>query len=168
MGSLQFDCPLCCNETFTSQQSLRYHLLSIIDNLRCTVCSSRFDTIYELAKHLDGECGTDAPNSNNFERVQIKIEQDEASTNNDDLSNSILAKALLSPKKNISQGKATVEDNNEEQVSDTNENKNEEDEDMYSCSSCGVSFSSIADHINKYHTGQEVVIEVMFISSKYK
>lgn len=161
MGSLQFDCPLCCNESFSSQQLLRYHLLSIIDNLRCPVCSSRFDSIYELAKHLDGVCDPKAANSIIFDQVQIKIEQEDSNSN--DISNSILAKALLSPKKNSLQSKST-EDLTEENVLQENiqNDENENDEDVYSCSSCGISFTSIAEHINKYHAGQEVVVEVYF------
>jgi hypothetical protein len=30
----------------------------------------------------------------------------------------------------------------------------------YSCSSCGITFGSIMEHIRMYHSGQEVVIEV--------
>ena len=30
----------------------------------------------------------------------------------------------------------------------------------YSCSSCGITFGSIMEHIRMYHGGQEVVIEV--------
>jgi hypothetical protein len=31
---------------------------------------------------------------------------------------------------------------------------------MYSCSTCSVSFSSVLEHIKKYHDGQEVVLEM--------
>jgi len=30
----------------------------------------------------------------------------------------------------------------------------------YSCSSCGITFGSVMEHISMYHGGQEVVIEV--------
>jgi hypothetical protein len=30
----------------------------------------------------------------------------------------------------------------------------------YSCSSCGITFGSVMEHIRRYHGGQEVVIEV--------
>jgi hypothetical protein len=55
MGTLV--CPLCCDEEFSSQLSLRYHLLSITDNVYCPECSQRFDSILQLADHLDGMCG---------------------------------------------------------------------------------------------------------------
>jgi hypothetical protein len=55
MGTLV--CPLCCDEEFSNQLSLRYHLLSITDNVYCPECSERFDSIHQLADHLDGMCG---------------------------------------------------------------------------------------------------------------
>lgn len=54
MGTLV--CPLCCDEEFSNQLSLRYHLLSITDNVYCPECSQRFDSILQLADHLDGTC----------------------------------------------------------------------------------------------------------------
>lgn len=183
MGSLQFDCPLCCNETFTSQQSLKYHLLSIIDNLLCTICSSRFETILDLAKHLDEECGKtgeEAANLNSFEDIHIKIEAEDS---NDEISNSILAKALLASPKNSSllvrsndsneSNKDNEDVSNEttdmdaENLTEENEEVGDEiDEEVYSCSSCGVSFTSIVEHIQEYHAGQEVVIEVRYFILK--
>jgi len=55
MGTLV--CPLCCDEEFSNQLSLRYHLLSVTDNVYCPECSQRFDSILQLADHLDGMCG---------------------------------------------------------------------------------------------------------------
>lgn len=180
MGSLQLDCPLCCNETFTSQQSLKYHLLSIIDNILCTICSSRFETIYELAQHLDENCRErkvkDAGTLSNFnlDNVQIKIETEDSS---DEISNSILAKALLSPQKHsehplFQQNVLTNNENNESQENDSEctvlqnetqgEDENTNDEEIYSCSSCGISFTSILEHIEEFHAGQEVVVEVYY------
>ena len=54
MGILM--CPLCCNQKFSSQSSLRCHLLSITDNIFCPECYGRFDSIRELISHLDGTC----------------------------------------------------------------------------------------------------------------
>jgi hypothetical protein len=31
---------------------------------------------------------------------------------------------------------------------------------LYACSTCGITFSSVMEHIRMYHGGQEVVIEV--------
>lgn len=55
MGTLV--CPLCCNEKFSNQLSLRYHLLSVTDNVYCPECNQRFDSILQLADHLNGMCG---------------------------------------------------------------------------------------------------------------
>jgi hypothetical protein len=55
MGTLA--CPLCCNEQFSNQLSLRYHLLSVTDNVYCPECNQRFDSILQLADHLNGMCG---------------------------------------------------------------------------------------------------------------
>ena len=57
MGTLV--CPLCCGESFPTQESLKYHLLSVTDNIYCPDCGKRFDTIPTLAKHLNGFCGKD-------------------------------------------------------------------------------------------------------------
>ncbi|XP_033209820.1 zinc finger protein 23-like isoform X2 [Belonocnema kinseyi] len=56
MGSLTLDCPLCCGETFHNPQSLKYHLLSMTDNLYCPGCSERLDSVLALIRHLDS-CG---------------------------------------------------------------------------------------------------------------
>ncbi|XP_060804781.1 zinc finger protein ZFP2 isoform X1 [Amyelois transitella] len=39
------------------------------------------------------------------------------------------------------------------------ENELEENQEVYSCNSCGVSFSSVIEHIQNYHNDQEVVVE---------
>lgn len=56
MGSMSLICPMCCGETFTSSQSLKYHLLSMTDNLYCPGCSERSDSVLALIEHLD-YCG---------------------------------------------------------------------------------------------------------------
>lgn len=53
MGSLNLVCPMCCGETFNNPQSLKYHLLSITDNLYCPGCSQRSDSVMALIQHLD-------------------------------------------------------------------------------------------------------------------
>lgn len=53
MGTLNLVCPMCCGETFNNPQSLKYHLLSITDNLYCPGCSQRFDSVAILIQHLD-------------------------------------------------------------------------------------------------------------------
>ncbi|XP_011861958.1 PREDICTED: zinc finger protein 91 isoform X2 [Vollenhovia emeryi] len=53
MGSLNLTCPMCCGETFNNPQSLKYHLLSLTDNLYCPGCSQRSDSVAALIQHLD-------------------------------------------------------------------------------------------------------------------
>ncbi|EZA61797.1 hypothetical protein X777_09418 [Ooceraea biroi] len=53
MGSLSLVCPMCCGETFNNPQSLKYHLLSMTDNLYCPSCSQRSDSVTALIQHLD-------------------------------------------------------------------------------------------------------------------
>lgn len=53
MGSLNLICPMCCGETFNNPESLKYHLLSITDNLYCPSCSQRSDSVAALIQHLD-------------------------------------------------------------------------------------------------------------------
>lgn len=56
MGSLNLVCPMCCGESFNNPQSLKYHLLSMTDNLYCPACSLRSDSVMALIQHLD-RCG---------------------------------------------------------------------------------------------------------------
>lgn len=37
----------------------------------------------------------------------------------------------------------------------------EDNQELYSCNTCGVSFSSVAEHIQNYHNDQEVVVTVI-------
>ncbi|XP_071564758.1 uncharacterized protein [Temnothorax nylanderi] len=53
MGSINLICPMCCGETFNNPQSLKYHLLSLTDNLYCPGCSQRSDSVTALIQHLD-------------------------------------------------------------------------------------------------------------------
>lgn len=40
------------------------------------------------------------------------------------------------------------------------QNQEENPEEIYSCNTCKVSFSSVIEHIQNYHNDQEVVVEV--------
>ena len=53
MGTLNLVCPMCCGETFDNSQSLKYHLLSMTDNLYCPNCAERSDSVSALIQHLD-------------------------------------------------------------------------------------------------------------------
>lgn len=162
MGSLLLECPLCCSEKFSSHHSLKYHLLSIIDNLICPACSTRFDKILDLAEHLGRECheaeaNVAAPNLNIKQEV---VDQDIENV----LSKSILAKALLKKgkKKEENQAANNVQKNSENEEEGQEMNGMEEGEDLFYCSSCAIHFTSVEDHLRKYHEGHEVLIQVSF------
>ncbi|KAJ8953950.1 hypothetical protein NQ318_019193 [Aromia moschata] len=178
LSALSLSCPLCCDEKFSSHSSLKYHILSIIDNLLCPACGARYDCMLELAEHLGRECKEkelkelpvppslsenikqEAQSqtqefpllqnaahelSNNSETVLLnpKIEaEDDANDSN----NSILAKALM----------AKPPSNNTELV--------EAEEQLpvgalYMCQMCDMSFNSIEEHLEKYHAGEELILE---------
>lgn len=200
MGSLLLDCPLCCSETFTCHNSLKYHLLSISDNLICPACDKRFEKIFDLAMHLGRQCidseqeiadlelpaeETDIHNQNReinrntFERqvsiVEVEIKQEEcdneknaikveAAVSDDTNHHSILAKALM--KNNIEESNREKA-NEDEIVENIAENETEvanEDqlleEELYYCSSCAINFTSVEEHLKKFHEGHEVFVEV--------
>ena len=46
------------------------------------------------------------------------------------------------------------------QVKQEQASEEEDAEALYSCSSCGMSFNSVLEHIKEYHDGQEVVLEM--------
>ncbi|KAK4873747.1 hypothetical protein RN001_013107 [Aquatica leii] len=143
MGSLQLHCPLCCTETFSCHNSLKYHLLSISENLICPSCGDRFEKIFDLAMHLGNQC-LDPPveEVEKIEEVEVLVKtesEDEASVT---IANSILAKAL-----------------NKDLQDAVVDNDNEQSDDVYHCSSCAVNFTSVEEHIKKFHDGHEVFLE---------
>lgn len=47
-----FKCPICCNETFDSKETLLQHISDILENLYCPVCKNKWSTLEHLIKHL--------------------------------------------------------------------------------------------------------------------
>ncbi|XP_012252893.1 zinc finger protein 557 isoform X2 [Athalia rosae] len=249
MGSLSLVCPMCCGETFNSPQSLKYHLLSITDNLYCPSCSQRFDSVLALIQHLD-RCGqSPEPETEVFMEANVqqinhsflaavnnkdimivgetrsievgdngeinvirKMEAEEGQVSpvppvsEDGRDFSVLDDSLEhrapSPEplveltamdadhtvtdKNILTilpGSPELLDNEDSNLMDTPHTLMEgvddvddlsearllqvkqelcelEAEALYSCSSCGMSFNSVLEHIKQFHDGQEVVLEM--------
>ncbi|XP_015115857.1 zinc finger protein 879 [Diachasma alloeum] len=254
MGSSLLVCPMCCGETFNSSQSLKYHLLSMTDNLYCPGCSQRSESVAALIQHLDA-CGTgdnvtfeetvnegkigegEVLMDTNVEQIhesflasvnnegimivggprslevdddgQIKMVQKMEPEN--DPGESILPDDEYEDLENIDEDgsvKSSTSKKDEtsenapvisipEKTDDTSNENNvigiysdetaeyfegdqslmeiNEDEDtkelgeefmridataLYSCSSCGMGFNSVLDHIKQYHDGQEVVLEM--------
>ncbi|XP_014234255.1 zinc finger protein 774-like [Trichogramma pretiosum] len=249
MGSISLTCPLCCGETFDNFESLKYHLLSITDNLYCPGCSLRMHSIAELTQHLDA-CQTE-PGSTTIEDEENH--ENQSSTLNEDVNDIIMYNSTCYPSLSddnflatvneagqmmTSDGRALqVDENGDIQVvekivcnqqpltdpfennsrdsteneniyidnlatndmqesaseiitdelvdvndnspmslqqieepainntdllliKDENLNKEEESSTTYNCSTCDMSFSCVLTHINEYHNGQEVVLEM--------
>lgn len=49
-------CPLCCEDRFSNQDLLKYHLLSLTTNIQCPFCGKQCDDINSLVVHLDKMC----------------------------------------------------------------------------------------------------------------
>lgn len=49
-------CPLCCEDRFSNQDLLKYHLLSLTTNIQCPFCGRQCDDINSLVVHLDKMC----------------------------------------------------------------------------------------------------------------
>lgn len=79
MGSLNLVCPMCCGETFNNPQSLKYHLLSMTDNLYCPSCSQRSDSVMALIQHLD-RCGQSTDSEDPSEMKEESIEEAQRET----------------------------------------------------------------------------------------
>lgn len=168
---LKLNCPLCCNETFSSIDSLKYHLLSLVENIFCPNCSDRFEDIQKLIQHLDEDCTKNANGEKSNvdyikieminsldegqkdvekinEQTLIKIENDQ---NKQHIENSILAQALLGSNDEV--------DEDQEEVKPTEEEAEENSENtMYLCQMCNINFNSIEDHLERYHQGEEVLL----------
>lgn len=66
---------MCCGETFNNTQSLKYHLLSITDNLYCPGCSQRSDSVAALIQHLD-RCEQDLERKVRLDVLTDKLRKD--------------------------------------------------------------------------------------------
>nr|XP_022900317.1 zinc finger protein 585B-like [Onthophagus taurus]XP_022900318.1 zinc finger protein 585B-like [Onthophagus taurus] len=164
VDKLTIRCPLCCNETFESHNSLKYHLLSINDNLHCIECSQRFDSILELAEHIGRRCGKDNEvEENNQESCEVINKQIKTEVDKDldgQINNSILAKALLRNDKDVEKQEVEISGMEvEEECVEQNERNDDEEEECFYCSTCAISFTSVGEHLEKYHEGQEVFVE---------
>ncbi|KAJ8916123.1 hypothetical protein NQ315_004490 [Exocentrus adspersus] len=167
MGTLSLNCPLCCDEKFASHSSLKYHILSMIDNIMCPACNYRCDNILDLAEHLGRECRekeVEPLPDDSISQVTIKDE----GSGSGDLSYSPdgnESKAvLINPKLEIQD---PIENNGilEKALSETgddnmlNENEDSSAGVLYMCQMCNVQFTSVEEHLQKYHAGEEVIYE---------
>lgn len=173
MGTLSLNCPFCCEEKFTSHNSLKYHILSMVDNIMCPACNCRCDDILDLADHLGRECKEKdiqpAP-IDLIPQVNIKRETNlELPSPNEEVETNT---ALVNPK-------IEAEDNGYDKsilakaLSRTEEDTQNENEPpgeyspakvVYMCQMCNVNFTSIEEHLQKYHEGEEVIYVICSIS----
>lgn len=169
MGSLQLECPLCCNEIFEDKQALKYHLLSFVDNIICPACDKRCQTVLDLAEHLGNDCcdRKDECAGDLIAQNQIFIKEEVEDIVDEPFGNSILAKALLNKnikneiyKTNNKESETEAEKQDAEMQDVENDADKEFEEGVYSCVGCGMSFTNLIEHINQYHDEEEVVVEM--------
>lgn len=234
------NCPLCCNTTFASKQSLLEHLTNALENVYCPVCNCKCTSLPHLVEHLAQDNCEPAnnvhtiiferqTNENNIENSsvignpQIKVYQNELHTDGTQFTTEQSYEAQVDPndankmyvelfskqlkpclqnrefklvKENgesrymiltqdetdLSAGNTivtkqnidgtisltTIKDVNldsgtfitPDTVQENHEvNKEESQEEIYSCNTCKVSFSSVMEHIQNYHNDQDVVVE---------
>ncbi|XP_039756421.1 zinc finger protein 2 homolog isoform X1 [Pararge aegeria] len=238
-----YTCPLCCNSTFDSKQSLVEHLNDFSLNIVCTICSQGFSTLELLTEHLKVDnCEAIQPDKDVVLETElcniIKVEHDIHSVNSDStqgneeitqknhLENNatntikldninnhtdggdkmyveLLRKQLAKPCLQTQEMKLVKEDGqsryviiadeesltnpdvtivtkqnidgtislttlkasvpnedsemDSEPVSD-DERTDKSGEEIYTCNTCSVSFTSVLEHIQNYHNDEDVVV----------
>lgn len=128
MDTSSLKCPLCCEETFPSPESLKYHILSLTENLLCPSCDKRFYNLYDLTEHLGRRC-TD---HNVDESAQ------ERSTNVEDSGKTTFERLI--PKVEVV------------------ENEDAQTEETYFCHVCNINILSIQEHLENCHQGEEIIV----------
>lgn len=127
-------CPLCCEETFPSHDALKYHILSLTENLLCPACDKRFYNLYDLTDHLGREC-----NEQNMDSVSNKIEN----------GRDTLAKPI---KVNESSENTSLE------LLTPKVEGTENEEETYFCHMCNINILSVEEHLEQYHQGEEIIM----------
>lgn len=78
MGGQPLNCPVCCNKTFNSKQSLIEHLTHALENVYCPVCNYKCTSLPHLVEHLAQD---NCQSPNNVHTI-IFERRDENSTEN--------------------------------------------------------------------------------------
>lgn len=114
----------------------------------------------EAATHLNGDVIPNSLLQNSKTPSTKNVNAIEGSSN--------VMKTNLTPQNNTQKNSTPAQNTKGTQIEDKpdekqskEEEKSEEEEEEYTCSACNVRFTSIYDHIKKYHNGEEVVVEVM-------
>ncbi|CAG9864218.1 unnamed protein product [Phyllotreta striolata] len=138
MGTDALPCPLCCNESFSSRESLKEHIIDILNNLVCETCDTRFESVYNFVDHLETPCETSI-------KHEI-LSQENGSVQENGESNE-------------QEEECTVTAVLEERLENQKKVQPEEEKVTYMCVMCNIQFSSIEDHLDKFHAGEEVLLE---------
>lgn len=134
MEASSLKCPLCCEETFSSHHALKYHILSLTENLLCPACDKRFYNLYDLTDHLGRGCKEqDAEYVSNTE-VKTHIEDN-----------------FKQPTQNKS------DDTSFEKIIPKVEVVGNEEE-SYFCHMCNINILSVEEHLEQYHQGEEIIM----------
>ncbi|CAH1726667.1 unnamed protein product [Aphis gossypii] len=171
-------CPLCCEDKFSNQDLLKYHLLSLTTNIQCPFCGKQCDDITSLVAHLDKIC-TDKEDEaeksmqDNNEMIVVYPDDDEPEPDNEvgDFDNLVGEEDYQNDERQIDTDtetgvkkfieEFTIDDPTKTlRPSDLIETEIIEEPHLYHCSECNINFPSIQEHINKCHKDQEVVFQV--------
>lgn len=79
MGGQPLNCPLCCNTTFASKQSLLEHLTNALDNVYCPVCNYKCTSLPQLVEHLSQD---NCQPTNNVHTIIFEHQTDENTIEN--------------------------------------------------------------------------------------
>lgn len=86
MGDQVLYCPLCCNATFESKQSLIEHISIITSNLVCPLCTTRLSSVEQLTDHLKhDDCELTNPVQTIIFDTNTQIEKNENALDNSNL-----------------------------------------------------------------------------------
>ncbi|XP_060872886.1 zinc finger protein 675-like [Metopolophium dirhodum] len=174
-------CPLCCEDRFSNQDLLKYHLLSLTTNIQCPFCGKQCDDINSLVVHLDKICNdkkeeVDKSMHENNEMIVVYPDDDEPEPEphneigefdnlvgeedyqNDDRQTDTDVETGV--KKFIEE--FTIDDPTKTlRPPETTETEILEEPNPYHCSECNIHFPSVQEHINNCHKGQDVVFQVI-------
>uniref|UniRef100_A0A2A4K9U8 C2H2-type domain-containing protein n=1 Tax=Heliothis virescens TaxID=7102 RepID=A0A2A4K9U8_HELVI len=225
------DCPVCWNKSFSSKQTLLYHLTNALENSYCPVCICKCTSLAHLVEHLsEDKCQPDS-NVHKFEhkdnedtiiqnRViensEIRVLENDINTSDKDhfeienvqeipaetnepnkmyvdlfgkpmkpclqtgelrlvKENGESRYMIVTPDPGLSAESTIVtKQNNDGTISlttikdmkmesessiATDSMPDDNQEEIYSCNTCKVSFTSVIEHIQNYHNDQDVVVE---------
>ncbi|XP_066153473.1 zinc finger protein 723-like isoform X1 [Euwallacea fornicatus] len=162
---LSLKCPLCCNETFPTHDSLMKHLEELIhtlSNLTCPSCDTYCVDLGDLVNHLEGKCEkiTEPPLEGDYIVQNVSLI---GAPNNQ--FNHVVESSDLVMIEEVTEIPREIHIQAEESGSKSHDqNMHVEDitdnpDMIYTCDTCNVSFISIKEHLAKFHEGEDVVLE---------